>query len=140
MKTAGATVTGEEKSKIDRRRYAVVRKFFVRSFLHLIFWDIILNRPVLRFLRRDPAQRWQKISRNYRDLAVEMGGVLIKLGQFLAVRVDILPREVTGELSCLLDEIPAEQSAAIIRQIEEDFDQPVAELFEWFSPVELPRY
>lgn len=137
MKTAGATVTGEEKSKIDRRRYAVVRKFFVRSFLHLIFWDIILNRPVLRFLRRDPAQRWQKISRNYRDLAVEMGGVLIKLGQFLAVRVDILPREVTGELSCLLDEIPAEQSAAIIRQIEEDFDQPVAELFEWFSPVPL---
>ena len=137
MKTGGATVGVDIGSKIDSRRYTVVRKFFVRSFLHLIFWDIILNRPVLRWLRKNPAQRWQKISRNYRDLAIEMGGVLIKLGQFLSVRVDILPREVTTELTGLLDEIPAEQSAAIISQIEKDFDRPIAELFEWFSPVPL---
>jgi predicted unusual protein kinase regulating ubiquinone biosynthesis (AarF/ABC1/UbiB family) len=66
-----------------------------------------------------------------------MGGVLIKLGQFLSVRVDILPREVTSELSGLLDEIPAEKSADIIKQIEEDFGRPIVELFEWFSDVPL---
>ncbi len=137
MKTSGARVGVNAENKIDRRRYSVVRTFFVRSFLHLIFWDIILNRPMLRWLRKNPAQRWQKISRSYRDLAIEMGGVLIKLGQFLSVRVDILPREVTSELAGLLDEIPAEQSEAIISQIEEDFDRPIAELFEWFSPVPL---
>jgi predicted unusual protein kinase regulating ubiquinone biosynthesis (AarF/ABC1/UbiB family) len=137
MKTNGTTEDAETKSKIDRQRYSVVRKFFIRSFLHLIFWDIILNRPVLRWLRKNPVQRWQKISRSYRDLAIEMGGVLIKLGQFLAVRVDILPREVTSELTGLLDEIPAEKSAANIYQIEEDFNRPIAELFEWFSPVPL---
>ncbi len=137
MKTGETTENTETKSKIDRQRYLVVRKFFIRSFLHLIFWDIIMNRPLLRRLRKNPLQRWQKISRSYRDLAIEMGGVLIKLGQFLAVRVDILPREVTKELAGLLDEIPAEPSVAIISQIEEDFNRPIGELFEYFSPVPL---
>ena len=122
------------KRSIDRRRYTTVRRFFMGVFLHLIFWDIILNRPVLRWFRTNPTQRWQKISRSYRQLAIEMGGVLIKLGQFLSVRVDILPPEVTSELAGLRDEIPAEQSAAIISQIEEDFDRPITSLFEWFSP------
>ena len=122
------------KSSIDRKRYSTVRRFFLGVFLHLIFWDIILNRPVLRWFRKNPTQRWQKISRSYRFLAIEMGGVLIKLGQFLSVRVDILPREVTSELAGLRDESPAEQSAAIISQIEEDFARPITSLFEWFSP------
>ena len=87
MKTRGTTEDVETKSKIDRQRYSVVRKFFIRSFLHLIFWDIILNRLVLRWLRKNPAQRWQKISRSYRDLAIEMGGVLIKLGQVHPARL-----------------------------------------------------
>jgi len=137
MKTKVTIDNLKTKSKIDQKRYAVVRKFFIRSFLHLIFWDIILNRPVLRWFRKNPVQRWRRISRSYRDLAIEMGGVLIKLGQFLAVRVDILPREVTSELTGLLDEIPAEESSAIINQIEEDFNRPLTELFEWFSPVPL---
>ncbi len=124
-------------SSIDRQRYSSVRKFFIRVFLHLIFWDIILNRPVLRWFRKNPTQRWQKISRSYRHLAIEMGGVLIKLGQFLSVRVDVLPREVTNELIGLRDEIPAEQSASIISQIEEDFARPITKIFEWFSPVPM---
>ncbi|MBT8333133.1 MAG: hypothetical protein KJP19_01775, partial [Deltaproteobacteria bacterium] len=103
---------------IDKKRYNRIRNFFLRTFLHLIFWDIILNRPALRWMRTDPSARWQRISKNYRKLAVEMGGVLIKLGQFLSVRVDILPREVTQELSGLRDEIPAEPLAKIIPQIE----------------------
>ena len=66
-----------------------------------------------------------------------MGGVLIKLGQFLSVRVDILPREVTSELSGLRDEIPAEPIDAIIAQIEEDFGAPASDMFAWISPEPL---
>ncbi|WP_319547825.1 AarF/UbiB family protein [Desulfogranum marinum] len=122
---------------IDKKRYRIVRNFFIRTFVHLLFWDILLNRPSLRWLRTDPAPRWKKISRNYRELAVAMGGVLIKLGQFLSVRVDILPREVTSELSGLRDEIPAEHIDAIIAQIEEDFGAPVSDMFAWISPEPL---
>lgn len=124
-------------SKIDPKRYRRVRWFFARAFLHVIFWDIILNRPILRWFRTPPLPRWQKIARRYRYLAVEMGGVLIKLGQFLSVRVDVLPPEVTGELAGLQDEIPAEPLDRIMAQIEEDFGRPLAEIFEVFGPEPL---
>jgi len=121
-------------AKIDWQRYHKVRWFFAKAFLHVIWWDIVLNRPVLRWLRTPPLPRWQKIARRYRTLAVEMGGVLIKLGQFLSIRVDILPSEVTRELAGLQDEVPSERMADVLAQIEADFGRPVSEIFTWFSP------
>lgn len=124
-------------SLIDPKRYRKVRWFFAKAFAQVIWWDIILNRPVLNWVRTPPLPRWQKIARRYRDLAVEMGGVLIKLGQFLSTRVDILPAEVTGELAGLRDEVPAEKFEAIVAQIEADFGRPVSEIFEWLAPEPL---
>jgi predicted unusual protein kinase regulating ubiquinone biosynthesis (AarF/ABC1/UbiB family) len=124
-------------AKIDWARYRKVRWFFAKAFLHVIWWDIILNRPLLRWLRTPPLPRWQKIARRFRLLAVEMGGVLIKLGQFLSIRVDILPPEVTGELAGLQDEIPPARLEAVLAQIEADFGRRVADLFGWFSPTTL---
>ncbi len=124
-------------SKIDRKRYRRVRWFFARAFIHVIFWDIFLNRPILRWFRTPPLPRWQQIAHRYRLLAVEMGGVLIKLGQFLSIRVDVLPPEVTGELAGLQDEVPAEPLDRIIAQTEEDFGRPLAEIFEWFGAEPL---
>ncbi|MDX1524572.1 MAG: AarF/UbiB family protein, partial [Anaerolineae bacterium] len=124
-------------TNIDPRRYRKVRWFFARSFAHVIFWDIVLNRPILNWFRTDPTPRWQRISRNFRNLAVEMGGVLIKLGQFLSIRVDVLPPEVTRELAGLRDEIPAERFEDIVAQIEIDFGRPASDLFSWISPEPL---
>lgn len=121
-------------AKIDWQRYRKVRWFFAVAFLHVIWWDIILNRPVLNWLRTPPLPRWQKIAQRYRTLAVEMGGVLIKLGQFLSIRVDILPSEVTRELAGLQDEVPPERLEGVIAQIEADFGRPIGEIFTWFSP------
>lgn len=123
--------------KIDSKRYRKVRWFFAKAFIHVIFWDIVLNRPILRWFRTEPIPRWQNIARRYRTLAVEMGGVLIKLGQFLSIRVDVLPPEVTGELAGLQDEIPPEPIAAVLAQIEADFGCPVAEIFDDFEPEPL---
>lgn len=123
-----------DSAKIDRQRFRKVRWFFAKAFLHVIWWDIILNRPLLRWLRTPPLPRWQKIARNFRLLAVDMGGVLIKLGQFLSIRVDVLPSEVTGELAGLQDEVPPEPLEKVLAQIEADFSRPVGEIFTWFSP------
>jgi len=124
-------------ANIDSKRYRKVRWFFAKAFISVIWWDIVLNRPILRWFRTPPLPRWQKIARNYRFLAVEMGGVLIKLGQFLSIRVDILPPEVTGELAGLQDEIPPESIEEIIAQIEEDFGRPLSEIFTDFVPEPL---
>ena len=124
-------------SNIDKTRYTKVRRFFAQVFIQIIWCDIILNRPVLRWFRTPPLPRWQGVARQYRDLALSMGGVLIKLGQFLSTRVDILPREVTGELAGLQDEVPIEKTQDIIALIEADFNRPITALFDFFDPEPL---
>ena len=119
---------------IDFRRYRKVRRFVARTFLHVLWWDVFLNVPGLRRLRRPAIERYQVVARRYRALATEMGGVLIKLGQFLSTRVDILPPEITLELAGLQDEVPPEPFADIARQIEEDFGRPLSEVFSWIAP------
>jgi predicted unusual protein kinase regulating ubiquinone biosynthesis (AarF/ABC1/UbiB family) len=120
-------------SRIDSKRYRRVRNFFVRAALHIAWWDILLNRPGLRRFRTPHLPRWQRLAGEFRALAVEMGGVLIKLGQFLSTRADILPPEITGELAGLQDEVPPVPVREVVAQIAADFGQPVEELFAWFS-------
>jgi predicted unusual protein kinase regulating ubiquinone biosynthesis (AarF/ABC1/UbiB family) len=119
---------------IDFRRYRKVRRFVTRTFLHILWWDMVLNVPGLRRFRPPAAGRWARIARRYRDLAGEMGGVLIKIGQFLSVRVDLLPQEVTRELAGLQDEVPPERFEDIVCQIEADFARPLGEVFSWVAP------
>ena len=118
---------------IDFRRYRRVRRFVTRVFIHVVWWDVVLNVPGLRRFRRPALERYREIARRYRNLAGEMGGVLIKIGQFLSTRVDLLPTAVTRELAGLQDEVPPESFAAIVAQIEADFGRPVGEIFSWVS-------
>ncbi len=121
----------------DLKRYRQVRWFFMKILLHALWWDILLNRPVLCWFRPPALGRYKKIVIKFRALAVEMGGVLIKLGQFLSIRVDILPEEITRELAGLQDDVPPERTEDILARIEADFGCPASELFEWFSPEPL---
>ncbi|MBF0224778.1 MAG: AarF/ABC1/UbiB kinase family protein [Desulfobacterales bacterium] len=93
--------------------------------------------PILRIFRKKPLERWKKITKEYRNLAIELGGVLIKLGQFLSIRVDILPLEITKELADLQDEVPPESLEKILLQVENDFKKPISKIFEWFSDTPL---
>jgi predicted unusual protein kinase regulating ubiquinone biosynthesis (AarF/ABC1/UbiB family) len=67
--------------------------------------------------------------RTFRITAIEMGGLLIKLGQFLSARADFLPTEALAELTQLQDEVPAERFADIKRIIERELGAPVSTLF-----------
>jgi predicted unusual protein kinase regulating ubiquinone biosynthesis (AarF/ABC1/UbiB family) len=119
---------------LDRSRYLRVVRYFAGAFARLILWEIVL-RSLLgrRFVSRSAPRRWRRIAQSYRQLAVELGGVLIKLGQFLSIRVDVLPREITSELAGLQDEVPAEQPADIQAVLEEDYGQPLERVFAWFA-------
>jgi predicted unusual protein kinase regulating ubiquinone biosynthesis (AarF/ABC1/UbiB family) len=66
-----------------------------------------------------------------------MGGVLIKVGQFLSTRVDVLPPEFTNELAGLQDEVPAEKFEDIARVAEEEFGMPLQQKFAWIDPNPL---
>jgi predicted unusual protein kinase regulating ubiquinone biosynthesis (AarF/ABC1/UbiB family) len=126
-----------ERLPIDERRFRKLRRFLVRTFLMAFWHDVVLNRPLLRWARTPPLARWRRVARRYRALAVEMGGVLIKLGQFLSIRVDVLPPEVLRELAGLQDEVPPGPLDEVVAQVEEDFGRPLADLFSHFEPVPL---
>ncbi|MCF2571761.1 ABC1 kinase family protein [Brevibacterium sp. UCMA 11754] len=54
---------------------------------------------------RGRVERWRSTARRFRTLAVELGGLMIKVGQFLSSRMDVLPPEITRELEGLQDEV-----------------------------------
>jgi predicted unusual protein kinase regulating ubiquinone biosynthesis (AarF/ABC1/UbiB family) len=70
-------------------------------------------------------------------LAIRMGGVMIKVGQFLSSRLDILPPEVTDELANLQDEVPAEDFEDIRTLAEAELGAPLTEIFASFDPNPL---
>jgi len=120
---------------LDRARYRRVVRFFAGAIAHFIWWEIFLRRLLGQgYVQRSAEQRWQRIARRYRALAVDLGGLLIKLGQFLSIRVDVLPRTVTQELAGLQDEVPPERLADIQAVIETEYGQPAARVFSWFAP------
>jgi len=123
----------EPRQPIDRHRFRRLRRFLLRTLLAAFWHDLLLNRPLLRLLRSEPLPRWRAVARRYRALAVDMGGVLIKLGQFLSSRVDILPVEITRELAGLQDEVPPGPFDAVAAQLEADFGRPLEEIFARFD-------
>ncbi|WP_430380554.1 ABC1 kinase family protein [Virgibacillus pantothenticus] len=48
-----------------------------------------------------------KMAQEYREKAILLGGVLIKVGQFLSTRTDFMPDAFIKELSGLVDRVPA---------------------------------
>ncbi|HEX6386787.1 MAG TPA: AarF/UbiB family protein, partial [Anaerolineae bacterium] len=106
----------DDPSLITDNRYRRILSFFAGVIAHLVWWDILGGRlPVIRgWVRRTRPNRLRRQARHFRSLAIEMGGVLIKLGQFLSARVDVLPPEITDELQDLQDEVPPEEPGRIL--------------------------
>ena len=121
-----------------RARYRRIILFFARILVSVIIWDLFLPRiGFAKWSRRTRSDRVRKIAARYRSLAVQMGGVLIKVGQFLSARVDILPGEVTDELSGLQDEVPSEPFDDIRSVVETEFGMPLLDKFNEFDPAPL---
>jgi predicted unusual protein kinase regulating ubiquinone biosynthesis (AarF/ABC1/UbiB family) len=121
-----------------KSRYRQVLRFFSRVMVNEIAWDFVLPRLGLGALsRRTRTARMRRIAVSYRALAIRMGGVLIKVGQFLSSRLDVLPRDITAELAGLQDEVGAEKFEAIRGEVEAEFGMPLERKFRAFDPVPL---
>ena len=66
-----------------------------------------------------------------------MGGVMIKVGQFLSARLDILPKEITNELSGLQDEVSPEPFEELKHVLEAEFGAPLETRFSEFQEKPL---
>ncbi len=63
------------------------------------------------------------------ETAVELGVLMIKLGQFLSSRVDLLPEKAIGILSSLQDEMPPAPFEQVVSLLESELGKPIEEVF-----------
>jgi predicted unusual protein kinase regulating ubiquinone biosynthesis (AarF/ABC1/UbiB family) len=113
-----------------RSRYRRITFFFARILLGFVFWDVLLPRLGLGgWSERTRSQRLQKTAAKMRSLAINMGGVMIKVGQFLSSRVDILPPIFTQELAGLQDEVSPERFSDLKIVAEAEFGAPLEQIF-----------
>jgi predicted unusual protein kinase regulating ubiquinone biosynthesis (AarF/ABC1/UbiB family) len=106
--------------------------------LGLLFWELIFPKIGLRKLSdRTRSRRLKRIAENYHQLAVRLGGVMIKVGQFLSARMDVLPEEITDVLARLQDEVPAEDPDRIIALAEHELGAPLDNKFASFERAPL---
>jgi predicted unusual protein kinase regulating ubiquinone biosynthesis (AarF/ABC1/UbiB family) len=76
-----------------------------------------------------------RILAEFRQTAMDLGGLLIKLGQFFGARADMLPPEALMELASLSDEVPPEPFSAIRAEVESELGAPLETVFATFDPV-----
>lgn len=113
---------------LKQRRSRIIRLF------RWLLWDITLEKTQSQILGKKWVEKG-KVARNhrravrFRETAIELGGVLIKLGQYLSARFDLLPEEWIEELSKLQDAVPSVDFAELKPIIEADFGAPLSELF-----------
>ncbi len=121
-----------------RARYRRIVWFFARLIVSLIVWDVLLPRLGLRgWSRRTRPERLRRWAIRFRALAIQLGGVLIKVGQFFSARVDVLPDVVTAELSGLQDEVPPERFDDLRRLAEAELGGPLSQRFAAFDETPL---
>jgi ubiquinone biosynthesis protein len=88
----------------------------------------LLLRRLLGF-RDDPSVVGARIRHSLQKLGI----TYIKLGQFMAMRFDILPEQVCRELAGLFDAVPPLSSRMVRKVVETEFSQPVEKLFKDFD-------
>ena len=113
-----------------RARYRRILRF-ASWYLAVTWWfELVLPRIGLRTLaERTRASRMRRFARSFHVLAVDLGGLMIKVGQYMSSRLDVLPPEITKELEGLQDEVPPVPFAAIRAFAESELGSPLSRVF-----------
>jgi ubiquinone biosynthesis protein len=112
------------------------KKSFWRSLGRVFTWLNLISTIVLgglldRLLRRDTVERQAVRLR----LALERaGGTFVKMGQQIAMRIDLVPWAYCVELSKMLDRMPPFPAEQALEAIERTVKRPWQEVFAVFDP------
>jgi predicted unusual protein kinase regulating ubiquinone biosynthesis (AarF/ABC1/UbiB family) len=113
-----------------RARYRRILRFAAWHLAVTWWFELFLPRiGLLIIAERTRAKRMRRFAQRFRVLAVDLGGLMIKVGQFLSSRLDILPPEVTKELEGLQDEVPPVPFPAIRALAEAELGAPLDQMF-----------
>jgi len=119
-------------------RYRRILRFASRYLVQSWWYELVLPRVGLnRITVHTRTRRMQRIAHRFRPLALDLGGLMIKLGQFMSTRLDVLPPEVTAELEGLQDKVPPVPFAQIRALAEAELGVPLERAFAFVDEVPL---
>lgn len=134
MTAAEAPTAPAPASGAFRARYRRIMRFAARAMVQAWWFELILPRVGLgRLAARGRVTRLRRLARRFHGLAVDLGGLMIKVGQFMSSRLDVLPPEITSELEGLQDEVAPEPFPAIQAQAERELGMPLGTAFAAFD-------
>lgn len=128
-------MTQAQPTELHRARYRRILRF-ASWHLAITWWfEIALPRLGLAGIaERTRARRMRRFARRFHGLAVDLGGLMIKVGQFMSSRLDVLPPEITAELEGLQDEVPAVPFERIAASAEAELGMPLERAFASVDP------
>ena len=132
--TDGIAVPQPVSSHTLKNRYNRILRFAAMALAQTWWYELVLPKFGLgRFVASNRIRRAQKIARKFRVLALDLGGLIIKVGQFASSRLDVLPASITSELESLQDEVAPEPFSYIRTQIEREIGLPLEVAFSDFD-------
>jgi predicted unusual protein kinase regulating ubiquinone biosynthesis (AarF/ABC1/UbiB family) len=121
-----------------RARYRRILRFAARYLAQAWWYELFLPRIGLaRLGARGRPARLKRIAQRFHVLAVDLGGLMIKVGQFMSSRLDVLPPEITKELEGLQDEVPPVPFAEIRALAEAELGVSLDRAFSYVDPTPL---
>lgn len=120
------------------RRYRRILRFAALALVQAWWFELVLPKFGLGgFVARTRIGRYRRLARRFSRLAADLGGLIIKAGQFASSRLDVLPREITSELESLQDEVAPEPFDKIRTQIESELGMPLDVAFAAFDQAPI---
>ena len=127
-----------DQRRMRRARSGRILRFAAAQMVMAWWFELTLPRIGLgRFAARGRVERWRSAAQRFRVLAVELGGLMIKVGQFLSSRMDVLPPEITKELEGLQDEVSPVPFPQIRTLAEAQLGVSLTDAFTAFDPRPL---
>lgn len=118
-----------------KARYRRILRFASLALAELWWFELFLPQIGLAKLgARGRIRRLKRLARKFHDLAADLGGLMVKVGQFLSARLDVLPESVTKELEGLQDEVAPEPFDKIVSLIESELGMSASVAFASLNP------
>lgn len=113
-----------------KARYRRITRFAARYLVQAWWYELFLPRFGLGWISaRGRTRRLERIAQRFHVLAVDLGGLMIKVGQFMSSRLDVLPPSITKQLEGLQDEVPAVPFAQMRARAEHELGMPLERAF-----------
>jgi predicted unusual protein kinase regulating ubiquinone biosynthesis (AarF/ABC1/UbiB family) len=130
--------SAERQNSALKARYRRILRFASLTLAELWWFELALPQIGLAKLgARGRVRRLTRIARNFHDLAADLGGLMVKVGQFLSSRFDVLPESVTRELAGLQDEVAPQPFDVILQAIEAELGMTASVAFAEIDPTPI---